>query len=169
MTVTWESHNFGIHNLPGDGEGSAVSSISTAEASLGPDRLEELNGIAAWVLNQDRLAAGAGDDLVAEPDSGLPQLVDGRAEIGDFEGEPIPAARLGFAAVWHGLRAATRSAWTVEHEPQVTPGQHGKRCRRMHFLVEPEVLAIERDGGVDVVDDLPHLSGSHARQRTRFK
>jgi hypothetical protein len=52
--------------------------VSWVEASLRGDGLEELDGIARWVIDEDLFAAHARHDVVAKPDSRLAQGVDGR-------------------------------------------------------------------------------------------
>ena len=71
------------------------------ELGLGQDRLEQLDGVAGRVVDQDLLAADAGHDVVAEVRARAAERVDERGEIVDLEREAVPAA---------GLRHACRPA-----------------------------------------------------------
>src|SRR5205807_412917 len=51
--------------------------------------------------------------------------------------------------------------WRAQHETEVAAGEHRERRGRMHHLVETEVLAVERDRGVDVVDDIADADCGH--------
>src|SRR4029077_14866935 len=64
-------------------------------------RLEQLDRIARWVLEQDLRAAGPLDDLVAEPNAGSSQPLDLRVDVVDEEVNSIPAARLRPATIGH--------------------------------------------------------------------
>ena len=63
-----------------------------AEAGLRHDRLEQLDRIAGWVLEQDLLATDAGHDVVAEARSRSCELRDLRGQIIDLDRKPIPPA-----------------------------------------------------------------------------
>src|SRR5689334_6794232 len=101
-----------------------VGSGRPRQPGLGPGRLEQLHRVAGRVLQQDLLAAHAGDDLVAETGTVLPQLRHRGRQIGDLDREAVPAAGLGQAAVRHGLAAAGTAARSAEHQPQIAAGQH---------------------------------------------
>src|ERR1700735_515244 len=98
---------------PGEGEDSspllARWGRGLGQPGLGPDRLEELDGVARRVVNDDLLAADAGDDLVAEPDAASSQFLDRGSEVSDLDAEAVPASRLLHPAVGH-WRAAPRRA-----------------------------------------------------------
>ena len=64
-----------------------------SEPRLVARRLEELDGVARRVLDEDLPAADAGDDLVAEARARGAQTLDRRLEVVDLEREPVPAAR----------------------------------------------------------------------------
>jgi hypothetical protein len=57
--------------------------------------------------------------------------------------------------------AARAAARRAEDKTQITTGEHGKRRGGMHLLAEPEVLAVERDGDIDVVHDVANADGRH--------
>ena len=57
------------------------------EARFLDRRLEQLDRVARRVLDEDLLAADAGDDLVAKPRPAIPQLRDQRLEVADIEAE----------------------------------------------------------------------------------
>jgi len=48
-----------------------------------------------------------------------------------------------------------------KHQPQVAPGKHGEGRIRVHLLPEAQVIAVEREGRVDVIDDIPDADGAH--------
>ena len=55
-----------------------------SKCGLGSSRLEQLDGVAAWVIQQDLLAADTGDDVIAEVDTRLTQTLDDRVDVGDL-------------------------------------------------------------------------------------
>src|SRR5438874_7839973 len=80
------------------------------EAGLRPGRLEELDRVPGRVLDQDLPAGDAGHDLVAEAGTSLAQPLDSPVEVGDLDGEPVPAPGRRQRAVGHGLAAPARAA-----------------------------------------------------------
>src|SRR5260221_14540574 len=84
--------------------------VSSVRARLEPrlvnDRLEQLHRVARWVVDQDLLAADAGDDVVAELGARFAQNPNEPLEVGNFDREAFPAAGFGPAAVGHWLRPA---------------------------------------------------------------
>jgi hypothetical protein len=73
-------------------------------------RLEELDGVAGRIVEEDLLAAEAGYDVVAESRTRLAERLNRVFEIVDLEQKAIPAAWLRFATVRHRLGGA---AWPV--------------------------------------------------------
>src|SRR5207248_9926849 len=119
------------------------------------------DGFTRWVVNEDLLAANAGHDLVAKVRSRLAQCLDRGGEIVDFNREAVPASELGPGSIGHRLATAARRIGRAEYETQVTSGEHGKSRSRMHLFVEAQMLAIERHGGVDIVDNVANLNAGH--------
>src|SRR5215813_14879911 len=88
---------------------NGVQSVSARPGSLLPwtrlGRLKELHDVAAWVLDQDLLPAGARYDLVTESYARGLQFRDRSGQIGSFHHEPIPAPWLRLASVRHRPRS----------------------------------------------------------------
>ena len=124
-------------------------------------RLEQLDRVAARVLDQDLLAADALDDVVAKARPVLAQVGDDRLEVGDLELKAVPPAGRRQRAVGHRLAAAGSAAGRGQDQPQVAVREHRERGRRMHDLVEAELAAVEVDRGVDVVDDVADADCGH--------
>ena len=150
-----------LHPLSGPGQQLPV------QPGLGPGRLEQFDQVARRVLGQDLLTAHPVHDLVAEADAPGPQVRDRAGQVGHLDREPVPAARLGDAAVGHGLAAARPAAGRAEHQPQVTQGEHGERRAWVHHLGEAQAVAVEGDRRVDVVDDVPDTDRCHMAIVTR--
>src|SRR6185437_4960832 len=131
------------------------------QPGLVPGGLEQLDGVPRGVLDEDLLAAHAGDDLVAEPGALRPECADETLKVGDLEGEAVPPSGRWPGAVGHGLAAARASAGRAEHQAQVTPGQHGEGRSGVHDLGKAEEMAVERDRLIDVVDDVPDADAGH--------
>jgi hypothetical protein len=89
------------------------------------------------------------------------QLRHGAGQVGDLEGEAVPAAGLRHRAVRHRLAAPGPAAWRAEHQAQVTTRQHREGRGGMHHLGEAQLPGVERDRGVDIVDDVPHAYRGH--------
>src|SRR5262249_33124173 len=87
---------------------NGVQSVSARPGSLLPwtrlGRLKELHDVAAWVLDQDLLPAGARYDLVAEPYARGLQFRDRSGQIMGVRDERSPAPRLRLASVRHRPR-----------------------------------------------------------------
>ena len=89
-------------------------------------RLEEFDGVARWILDEDLAAARSLDDLTTEARPGSSETLNGRVEIRNDDLEPIPSP---------GLRNATglaRAAYArlVEKQSQVVLRQTGESGAR---------------------------------------
>src|SRR5450755_4999198 len=121
---------------------------SCGERRFGTRRFEQLDWIAAGVVEEDLFAADAGHDVVAEVGAGVSKRPHRRCEIRDFEHESVPASGLGVGSVWHRLAAAATGAWCAENEAEVVAFEH-RECRGgVHLFGETEMCAVERDRGV---------------------
>src|SRR5207249_4235117 len=113
----------GVVNTARAPKNGSASTATGLEPRFVARRLEQFDRIARRVVDQDLLAADAGDDLVAEFSARVAQGRDQPLEIGYFDREAIPATWLGPAPVGHGLRAAARApgpARHAEHQPQIS-------------------------------------------------
>jgi SAM-dependent methyltransferase len=144
-------------------ERALVVSAALPESGLGKDRLEQLHGIARRVLGDDLPAARSAHDVVAESHATVMELPDERIEVGDLDREAVPAARRRHRPVRHRLTAARPAARRAEHQAQVATGEHREGRGGMHHLREAQVLRVERDRGVNVVDDVPDTYRRHGR------
>ena len=97
---------------------------SAGQPGLGEGRLEQLDWVAARILDQDLLAADAGDDVVAEAGAVLAQIGDDRVDVGDLELKAIPSAGRRHRAVGHGLTTTGPAARGAENEPEVAAREH---------------------------------------------
>jgi hypothetical protein len=52
------------------------------------------------------------------------------------------------------LTASRSAAGLAQYQAQVAAGEHGKRRGRVHDFLKAEVRAIERDRGVDIMDNV---------------
>jgi hypothetical protein len=132
-----------------------------AAGTSGRRRLEQLDGIASRVIQQDLPATKPAHDVVAEPRSRLAQAVDLAVEIIDLQLDPVPAARLGPATIRHRLGGPTRAAHCVHQQPQIAAREHGEAGRGVQLNGEAEPLGIERDRCIDVVDDVADADSGH--------
>src|SRR5829696_3350058 len=62
-------------------------------------RLEQLDWVAVGIFKLDLFAAGTGFNLIAESQAGFFQFRNARRQVINFEGKPVPAAALLFAAI----------------------------------------------------------------------
>src|SRR5664279_4006590 len=114
----------GARGRTGREPAAAVAALSgrfgVGQASLRQGGLEQFDGIAGRVIDEDLSTANAGDDVVAEVHTLLAQRVDCAGKIGDFQREPVPSTGFRCGAGWHGLAAAARPTRCAEYEPEVS-------------------------------------------------
>ena len=89
--------------------------------------LEQFDRVAGRVLEQDLLAARAGDDVVAERQPGGAQPLDLGGDVVDDQMDAVPAARPGRPAVGH--RPAGRAGRTAQQQPQLAADDVGEGRR----------------------------------------
>lgn len=94
-------------------------SFPRVEPSVSDSRLEQLDRVSGWVLDQDLLPTDACHDLVAKVRSGGTQGRNRRLKIIDLYGESIPPAGLRFRAVRHGLTPTAYGIGRTEDETEV--------------------------------------------------
>jgi hypothetical protein len=117
--------------------------------------LEEFDRVAAGVFDQDLFAAGTGDDVVAEGDTGPAEFLDGGRKIGNLEDEAVPTAGSGWGAVGH--RATGGTGWAAEPEAEVAAGDDGEGGAHRLFEAEVEDFGVEGGGVGDIIDNVPDL------------
>ena len=110
--------------------------------ALGAGRLEELDDVAGRILEQDLLAAGPFDDVVAERRAGVAEPGDLGVDVVDDEVDAVPAAGSGLGAVRH--RPPRRARRPGEQQPQVAALDVGERGRGARQHLEAEQLACRR-------------------------
>jgi hypothetical protein len=126
--------------------GCLAAATGSRGGRLRPLRLEEFDGVARWILDEDLAAARPLDDLTTEARPVSSETLNGRVEISNDELEPIPPS---------GLRNATgfaRAAYArlVEKQSQVILRQTGESRGTGKVDMKAEVIAVELDRVVDV-------------------
>jgi BetI-type transcriptional repressor, C-terminal len=111
--------------------------------------LEDLNGIARGILNQDLRSTRTLDDLAAE--RRLAPRAGRRSRPGRRRGAETDSSRLARAFLLPSRRLRPR---LVQQQSQIVPGQSRRAWRARQFDAEPEILAIELDGYLNVVHEL---------------
>ena len=122
--------------------------------------LKQLDRIAGWILKQDLPATGTIDNVVAKTSARFTQRVDRTGEVRRVKNDPIPAARLGMAAVGHRLRGPASAFRRAQYELQVVARQYGKTGSGLLIEAEVELSRIELHGYIDIIDHV-----AHARRR----
>jgi hypothetical protein len=122
-------------------------------------RLEEFDGVARWILDEDLAAARSLDDLATEPRSLSGETLNRRVEIGDDDLEPIPPSRLRNSTSF----ARATYARLVEQQSQVILRQTGESRGQGKVDVKAEAIAVEVERLVDVCDEVPHSRMGHVR------
>src|SRR5262249_52756500 len=142
-------------------KGTAEVGVQTGEPErqLALPGLEELDRVPRRGVEDDLLAAGAGDDLVAEAETGVTQPVHLGGDVVHDELDAVPAPGLGATAIGHGPSRGARGP--AEQEAEVAPGDVGERRGRAREEREAQVIGVEGDGFVDVVDHVPDVDGAH--------
>jgi hypothetical protein len=70
-------------------------------------RLEQLNGVARGVVENDLRASGSSDDVIAELESSSSKAFDLSAKVFDVYVNTIPSPRNRLATIGHGSTAGT--------------------------------------------------------------
>src|SRR5262249_51698173 len=124
-----------------------------------PGRLEELDWIAGWIVEQDLRAAGASHDIVSKSNAGRAEPFDFVSQVVDDEMDAIPPAGLRAPAVGH--RPSGRAGWPAQEQPQIAPHHFSERGRRARDQRKSEVVGVKRDRGLDVVDHIANVDRGH--------
>src|SRR5690242_5763066 len=125
---------------------------SPAKGAVSASRLEELDGVAGGIVEQDLSAAGAGHDLVSEGNAFAAQAVDLCLDVVDDEVDAVPAARNRCAAVRH--RPAGRAGRPAQQEPERAAADIGESRGHVRDQTEAEVIGVEVDRGLDVGNEV---------------
>src|SRR5262245_31032328 len=80
-------------------------------------RLEQLDGIARWIVEDNLRAAGTRHDVAAKADARRTQALDFSREVVDDQVNTIPTAGGGLAAVGH--RTPGRACWTAQQQSEI--------------------------------------------------
>ena len=107
----------GLLILPGQRNGLRGLQGGIATRASGAWRLKQLDGVASRIIQQDLLATKPAHDVVAELRPRLAQGLDLPVEVIDLQLDAVPAARLGFASVGHGLGGPAGSARCIQQQP----------------------------------------------------
>src|SRR5215211_7119539 len=130
-----------------------------APASV-PWRFEKFDEVAGGVLKQDLLAAPATDDLVAKVRPRVAYGPNLAGEVVDLQLDAVPAARLGFPAVGHGL-ACPASAGLVQQEAQVASREDRETGGGVKLDAKAKPPSVERDRLLDVINYVTHTDRGH--------
>src|SRR5262245_4436124 len=149
--------------------GSSVSSDAlppSLNASLPPSlvlarqRLEQLHGVARWIVDNDLGAAGAGHDVArAEGNPRCTQPRNFRGEIVHLKMDAIPATGYLLAAIRQ--RALPRTPITAEEEAHAVPYDRRKGRRGVMFRRKAEERGIEAYRTRHVIDYVAHADPGH--------
>src|SRR5262245_15479813 len=121
--------------------GSVCFAIAVSFVRSTQRGLEELDDVAGGVLEQDLLAAGSLQDVVAEPGARVAQARDFGVDVVDDQVDAVPAAGARLGAVRHRpSRGAGRSA---EQQPQVSACDVGEGGHEAGQDFEAEELRVE--------------------------
>src|SRR5437588_3971680 len=115
---------------------------------------EQLDRVAGRVLDQHLAAARPGDRLVAEGGTGGTQPLDRGVEILDLDDQPVPAARLGAAAIRHRTGRGGQRAGEPESQVVALDDGHGRAVPLL--FPEAELVDVEGDRGIDIRDEVTH-------------
>src|SRR6185436_10839479 len=147
-------------SLVGKSAATAPRGSSSASRRLRRPGLEELDGVARWILDEDLMTTGSLDDLAPEARPVGSETVDGPLEIVDDDLEAIPPAGRRNAT---GLARAAH-ARLVEKQSQAIFRQAREARGTGKVDSKAEAIAVEVDRLVDVCHEVPHGRLRHARQ-----
>ena len=116
--------------------------------------LEKLDRVPVRILEQDLLAAGALDDLVAERRAVFAEPLDRAGDVVNFEHQAIPATGLRRSSVGHGPgRGGCRAG---QPEAQVAESDAGERRQHLLLDFEAQDRDVEVDAARHVGDQVAH-------------
>src|SRR5262249_55650939 len=116
---------------------------------------------ASRVVEQDLLATVADNNIIAEVRPCLAQCLHFGGKIRDLKLDTVPATRLRFTAIRHGLGCSAPACWCVQHQAEVATRQACETRGGVKYDAETEQLRVEGDRCVDVIDDIPNAYSSH--------
>ena len=97
-----------------------------------PPRLEELDGVAGGILEEDLGPAWPGHDVVAEMNPRRAEPLNLCREVFDNEVDSVPATRTGLTAIRHRAPGgACRSAQQQPKSPRTTSAKAGRVLDRV--------------------------------------
>src|SRR5213594_671971 len=141
---------------------SMLSASSRIGICISPARgFKQLDGVACRVVEQDLLAAHAGDNLVSEMGSRLAQRLDFAREVVDLELYAVPAAWLGLATIGHGLGGTPGTEGRVQQEAEVASRDDCEAGGGPELDAEAETLRVEGDCRIHIIDYVTHGDWSH--------
>jgi hypothetical protein len=109
------------------GESPYPGELRLRQAGLGTDGLEELDWVSGRILDDGLPPPYTFDHLAAEVNAGPLEPPGRLREVIDLNREAIPATGLRRPAVGQCRSSAgVRGARSAEHQPEISPGQHGK-------------------------------------------
>src|SRR6185437_16761190 len=115
------------------------------------------------IVDQHLLSANAGHEVVPKMNSLLAQRFSEPVQIRYLKRYPVPATRRRFRPVGHRLTAAASLTRRAQQQAQVSPVEHRECWRRMHRQSKAQMLGVERNGCIDIVDDVTHTDCCHGR------
>jgi hypothetical protein len=133
-----------------------------SESGFGRCRLEQLNRISGWILEQDLFPTRAYHNVVPESRARFAEPCDHGLQIIDLDSKPIPAPWHLLPAIRHWLSATRSRIRRAEYKPEIAAGEHCEGRSRVHHFVESQLLDIKNDSRIDIVDNVAHLNCRHA-------
>ncbi len=99
-------------------------------------RLEELDGVARRILQENLQAAKAGNDVIAKVGARLPERGDNRIQIIHFELNPVPSSGFGPPTIRHRLCRASLTSGCAQQQTQLAIRDCGKSWAWVHLDLE---------------------------------
>jgi hypothetical protein len=115
-------------------------------------RFEEFDRIASWVVEQDLPTTVADHNIIAEVRPCSAQCLYFGSEVGDLQLDTVPATRLRFTALRHGLGRSARACWYVQHQAQVATREACEARGGVKHHPQTQQLGVERDCCVNIID-----------------
>src|SRR5918996_4388453 len=118
-------------------------------AGLPARRLEQLDEVAGWILDEDLRPARTGHDIVAEANAFGSQTIDLTGEVVGDEVDAVPPTGPRLGAVRH--RASRGALRPAQQDAEVAPRDIGE-CREAAAHREPQMLGVELRRLGDIID-----------------
>ncbi len=131
----------------------------TGRPVFGRVRLEQLDEVARWILEQDLLPANTLSNFVPKAAASRREPGDVGVQVLNNEVDTVPAARCLLLARGHAGATSGAGLGLSQVEVHVPERDFCERRSGMHLQSEAKMMGVEVNRGVDIVNDIANTRG----------